>query len=87
MNGTNVRELLEQTTESMYTIRRAMATLRQNSPNGRDYYPAGPQAFTAAVDENEARIAKLRDVLTELEEMAEYLSTKEAEEADRKARR
>jgi hypothetical protein len=57
------------------------------SPNGRDYYPAGPEAFAAAVNENEARIAKLREVFAELEEMAEYLSNKEAEEADRKARR
>lgn len=73
-NGTAATDLLEDTLASRTAINNALKVLRDHGPNGRDYYPQGPDAFQGAVREHEMRIAKLVEVLDELTEMADYVA-------------
>jgi ABC-type transporter Mla subunit MlaD len=73
-NGTSANELLRQTFDASDALRTAIEALQQASPNGRDYYQQGGAAFTSAVREHTARVERLRDVLSDLERMAEHVS-------------
>jgi hypothetical protein len=53
----------------------AEQALVQTAPNGRDYYPQGADALGKATDEHLARMQKVRDVIKELQEMAEHVDT------------
>ena len=41
--------------------------LRDCAPNGRDYYPASPEAIVAAAAEHHARVTAVRNVQYELQ--------------------
>jgi hypothetical protein len=73
-NGTNGRDLLEQYCEIGRAIANAIEKMVHNGPNGRDYYPLGPAAFSIAASEHEARIKKLREVREEIEQIAEHIA-------------
>lgn len=47
-NGTSRDVLLEQLTDLMRALRDAEDVLGKASPNGRDYYPLGPNALREA---------------------------------------
>ena len=47
------------------------AALAQASPNGRDYYVQGPDATSAAIRQHNLRMNALRNVMQELQEIAE----------------
>jgi hypothetical protein len=74
MNGTSQERLLQQVLDTTDALRQALAKLREATPNGRDYYPQGPEAIYAALDEYRDRDKRLRAVLAELEELAMAIS-------------
>lgn len=72
-NGTSGEDLLEQTCTAADAVKVAIRALENAGPNGRDYYPQGPDALQRAATEHRERIAKLAEVVAELEEMAERI--------------
>ena len=74
MNGTSAEELLAGYQKAARAVELASRALCDASPNGRDYYPAAPQALEVAVQEHYARLAKLREVATELDALMEHCS-------------
>jgi hypothetical protein len=69
MNGTSAKELYEQLEKAFEAIQEAWAALKRASPNGRDYYPQGPQVVYAAEEEHFDRLNRLKSVQDELEEI------------------
>lgn len=65
-NGTSREELKLQLKNSYVAIRTAIKALQAGAPNGRDYYPQGPEAFSIAREEHVSRIARLEEVNDEL---------------------
>jgi len=70
LNGTSREALLDQVTEAAQAVYAALGKVCDAAPNARDYYPQGPEAFTAARDQHDARCDKLREVFNELQELA-----------------
>jgi hypothetical protein len=74
LNGTSKDDLLEALMEANAAIRDAQKKLAETAPNGRDYYPQGPNVIYQAQDEHVARMNKLVEVERELSEIAEHLA-------------
>jgi hypothetical protein len=74
LNGTHALELLEQHVEAIRALREAQSKLALACPNGRDYYPQGPDAIKTAMREHTARMSKLIEIIRELEAIAENLN-------------
>jgi hypothetical protein len=74
INGTSKQELLEQYISACTALRNALVTLSSIYPNGRDYYPQGPNAIHEAMEQHSNRMAKLRAVLAEIEQLAEHVA-------------
>lgn len=74
LNGTSAGELERQIDEAYDALNVAFAALKEMTPNGRDYYPQGPDAIYKAQDEHRARLQKITDVQKELSELAEHLA-------------
>lgn len=72
-NGTSRDELMAQVLKATERIREAMTALAEATPNGRDYYPQGPDAIKAAGAEHRERIAKLREVLDDMEALSLHI--------------
>jgi hypothetical protein len=70
MNGTSRERLMDAIEEAYSKVGDAMSALAQTAPNGRDYYPAGPEAFERAVAEHQSRMTRLQSVREELEFIA-----------------
>lgn len=70
MNGTSKNELLEQLQTAYSAVDAAMLALANATPNGRDYYPQGPDAIRKAIIEHGERLAKLTTISKELETIA-----------------
>lgn len=66
LNGTSRIDLQEQYHGAYMALQDALVALRQSCPNGRDYYPQGPEAFRKAVAEQESRIERLEAIQTEV---------------------
>lgn len=73
VDGSSPDILLEDLSTAMNAIREARMILDSISPNARDYYPQGETAINEAVAEHLDRIKRLNSVLTELEEMSQYI--------------
>lgn len=71
MNGTSAASLQEGYADAYTAIGRAIETLAAAGPNGRDYYPQGPDAYEKARTEHDTRITALRNVQAELEALCE----------------
>jgi hypothetical protein len=71
LNGTSRNDLLEQYREMLQAVSSAIRIMNANGPNGRDYYPQGPDAITRATEEHHARTKKLIEVQAELNELCE----------------
>lgn len=69
-NGTAYKDLFEPVCTAMNAIRAADKALIEVTPNGRDYYPQGDSAFSDARQQHERRRLALRDMLSELQELA-----------------
>jgi hypothetical protein len=74
LNGTAKSDLFNPLLQAIAAVRLARRAVADTAPNGRDYYPQGPGAITAALAEHSARLDKLTEVLKELEEIAEAVS-------------
>jgi len=72
-NGTHPDTLKSDLDAAYEAIETAVDRLRQAAPNGRDYYPQGDAAFTAAANEHRDRIGKLRGVQAEIEAVMEAI--------------
>lgn len=73
LNGTSREALLEGYCEAVHALHEAGRKLAAAAPNGRDYYPQAAGAINVAMDQHEARMTKLREIITELETIAEAL--------------
>lgn len=73
MNGTSRDALFDETANALGALRDALRAMGDAGPNARDYYPQGEGAFTEARNEHEARIRKVREVMAELEAIAEAI--------------
>lgn len=72
-NGTPAQRLLDGYVESAEKLREALKALEGSEPNGRDYYVT-PGALKKAQDEQLSRCARVREVLQEVEALAEHVS-------------
>lgn len=73
LNGTSRDELRRGYETASQAVFAAIEAVAKASPNGRDYYPQGPDVILQATLQHRARLAKLREVLTELQQIEEGL--------------
>lgn len=73
INGTSKEALSEALCEAYAALEQAGRKLAATYPNGRDYYPQGPDAISAAMREHETRMRKLREIIKEIEQIAEAI--------------
>jgi hypothetical protein len=74
LNGTSREQLLEDLSDAIHAMHEAGRALAKACPNRRDYYVQGPDATKRAMDQHEARMNKLREVVRELEQIAFAIS-------------
>ena len=74
LNGTSRDELYRQYSESRAAVMAAIRTLEQNEPNGRDYYPLGPEAIRTAETEHCDRVKRLAEIRDELLILLEHVA-------------
>lgn len=77
MNGTSAVALLEGYCDAISAIHAALEALARTTPNGRDYYPQGPDACAQADGEHDARKRALIGVLNELQTLAEHVADRQ----------
>jgi hypothetical protein len=75
MNGTSSNELLESYCDAISAMHAALEALARVAPNGRDYYPQGPDACALADSEHGDRKHALIKVMNELQVLAEHVSS------------
>lgn len=73
-NGTAASDLLKDLCEATDALRWATQKIQAAGPNGRDYYPQGPQAFVQAQLEHALRLEQLDAMRRDLEALAEHVS-------------
>lgn len=73
LNGTSASELLDSHRAALKGLGGALDALRRAAPNGRDYYPLGPDAFAEARDAHLARVAAIEGIIAEVEATALYI--------------
>ncbi len=73
INGTERSDLLEDLMKARRCLQHAVEALSAASPHGRDYQTAIPGAFYVAQQEHSDRIVKVRQVLAEIETIAEHI--------------
>lgn len=87
LNGTSGEDLKQQLCDALGALRAAREALRQTAPNARDYYVQDDKAFPRARDQYYARLAKLGEIQTELETIAEIVCNQvDARERQRRSR-
>ena len=74
MNGSSKEMMIRDLTKARYAIQKAVGAMAEVTPNGRDYYPQGPDAITEAIRQHGQRIAALIRVHDELGEIAMAIS-------------
>ena len=70
LNGTSKQDLLEQQKEILNATRDLLQVMRRATPNGRDYYPQGPDAGNQARDAFAERYITVSRMYDEFEELA-----------------
>lgn len=75
INGTAQHDLLELYIDAKHALQKAIDALHAASPHGRDYQtlPNHSEVFYAAQREHAARILKVRQVMAEIEMLAEHI--------------
>lgn len=71
-NGTDYEVLGDQYGEARLAVLRAVKALELAEPNGRDYYPKGPDAFKRAREEHLTRLSQLESVARELSALQDH---------------
>lgn len=74
LNGTSRERLSEGFCEASQAVDLAYQTVRQIGPNGRDFYPQGPEALAAAELEHMSRLRRLDEIKKELDDLAMAVS-------------
>ena len=74
MNGTSRNDLMEAMSNAAYAIEKAEEAMGKVCPNGRDYYPQGPDAIQEALRQHHNRLHHLHAVRTELMEILEAIA-------------
>lgn len=69
LNGTSKNALLDAYGEAVVALNMAYNVIKETAPNGRDYYPLGPNALTAATEEHMDRLRRVDAVRIEIEEL------------------
>lgn len=67
LNGSSPNRLAEHYSMAILALEGAIARLAEVAPNGRDYYPAGEDAFATAAREHSERLRSLEKVRADLE--------------------
>lgn len=72
LNGTSKKELLDGYRAAYSALGDAIEALRKTAPHGRDYYVQSDdaRALATAIDEHQARLAKLVLIRDEIEAIA-----------------
>lgn len=76
LNGTSPDRLMEDYGEVIQAHRKALELLCSASPNGRDYYPQGPDAIGQALREHDERVLRLHQTIGELERIRESIANR-----------
>lgn len=66
LNGTPRSALVAAIVAASAALQEARHALGETCPNGRDYYPQGPEAIKAAMAEHEARMVAITAVRDEI---------------------
>jgi len=74
MNGSDADTLFEGYAEATGAIRKALKAMEAASPNARDYYVQGADAYGQAVKQHVARADKLLEVQKEIFEILESVA-------------
>ena len=74
LNGTSKNELVNQYENAIIALKEALQVVLKSAPNGRDYYPLGPNAYEVAREQHYARITKINQVIEELSSIAEKIA-------------
>lgn len=74
MNGTNKQTLLDDYQTAREALSNAKEKLMVAAPNGRDYYPQGDGAYEVARLEHGQRLARIEQVITELDIVVEGIA-------------
>lgn len=74
LNGTDRDSLVNDIIDVRSKLFEALEAMRKVTPNGRDYYPQGPDAIHHAMVEHHARVAQIQAVMDELGTLAEAIS-------------
>lgn len=69
LNGTSKDELINVLCDASTAIDAAYEAMKLAAPNGRDYYPQGPEALQRATDEHLGRLRRLDDIKREIDEL------------------
>lgn len=67
LNGTSKERLIDALCNASAALDGAYESLKQTAPNGRDYYPQGPAAYTKANDEHMDRLRRLDAIKSEVD--------------------
>lgn len=67
LNGTSREDLRLQYLQAIALLHKARRALADCCPNGRDYYPQGPDAIETATLEHAARCLKIEEVIDEMQ--------------------
>lgn len=79
LNGTSKEYLQEQIEAAYSALNAAYDVLKKTAPNGRDYYPLGPDAMKRAQDQHTNRLIRISNTLTELETIQTLIEKNEFE--------
>ena len=79
LNGTSKSELRDQLSGVTQALDSTLQALMRAAPNGRDYYPQGPDALDAALAEHKGRVQMLRALMNEVVEIATKVEEQDAQ--------
>lgn len=69
LNGTSRAALVDGYSKAYAALKAARDALAATAPNGRDYYPQGPDAIREATKQHAARMKRLVEVENEIERL------------------
>lgn len=73
LNGTSPEELRDQLSRADRAADAFREALMGMAPHGRDYYPQGPDAVYVAVIEHGERLAKLEQIINDINTLIEHV--------------